>query len=109
MKNRYHPTVARVKCGGVDVNSEQVNRGMAWVYRRYTKDHDLYVLEHEAKEWENLGTLPTSWDVNLDMEAKIVAPLHDCSVIAYWAVLFLRSSHLRSSSARYDPIRVFRS
>ena len=28
---------------GVDVNSEQVNRGMAWVYRRYAKDHDLYV------------------------------------------------------------------
>lgn len=41
--------VAPVKCAGVDVNAEQVNRGMAWVYRRYAKDHDLYVLEHGAK------------------------------------------------------------
>jgi len=41
--------VARVKCDGVDANAEQVNRGMAWVYRRYARDHDLFVLEHGAK------------------------------------------------------------
>jgi endonuclease YncB( thermonuclease family) len=49
VKDRYQRSVARVKCFGVDVNAEQVNRGMAWVYRRYVKDHDLYVLEHGAK------------------------------------------------------------
>ena len=49
VKDRYQRIVARVKCAGVDVNAEQVNRGMAWVYRRYAKDHDLYVLEHGAK------------------------------------------------------------
>lgn len=47
--DRYKRTVARVKCAGLDANAEQVNRGMAWVYRRYAKDHDLYVLEHGAK------------------------------------------------------------
>lgn len=47
--DRYKRTVARVKCDGIDANAEQVNRGMAWVYRKYAKDHDLYVLEHGAK------------------------------------------------------------
>jgi hypothetical protein len=49
VKDRYQRIVARVKCGGTNVNEEQVNRGIAWVYRRYAKDHDLYVLEHGAK------------------------------------------------------------
>jgi hypothetical protein len=49
VKDQYGRTVARVTCNGVDANAEQVNRGMAWVYRRYAKDHDLYVLEHGAK------------------------------------------------------------
>ena len=48
-KDRYKRTVARIKCDGVDANAEQVSRGMAWVYRRYAKDHDLFVLEHNAK------------------------------------------------------------
>lgn len=30
VKDRYQRIVARVKCGGVDANAEQVNRGMAW-------------------------------------------------------------------------------
>lgn len=34
---------------GIDANSAQVNRGMAWVYRKYAKDHNLFMLEHEAK------------------------------------------------------------
>ncbi|WP_235001438.1 thermonuclease family protein [Nitrosovibrio sp. Nv4] len=48
-KDRYKRIVARIKCDGTDANAEQVGRGMAWVYRRYAKDHDLYVLEHNAK------------------------------------------------------------
>ena len=42
-------TVARVKCAGLDANAEQVNRGMAWVYRKYARDNNLYVLQHYAK------------------------------------------------------------
>jgi endonuclease YncB( thermonuclease family) len=62
--------VARVKCAGVDANAEQVNRGMAWVYRRYAKDHDLYVLEHGAKVgkrglWaDSSPTPPWQWRKN---------------------------------------------
>ncbi|MBA4143868.1 MAG: thermonuclease family protein [Nitrosospira sp.] len=48
-KDRYKRTVARVKCTGIDANAAQVNSGMAWVYRRYAKDPDLYVLENGAK------------------------------------------------------------
>jgi endonuclease YncB( thermonuclease family) len=50
--DRYKRTVARVKCAGVDANAEQVNRGMAWVYRKYAKDNNLYVLQHEARAAE---------------------------------------------------------
>ena len=35
VKDRYGRTVARVTCDGIDANAEQVNRGMAWVYRKY--------------------------------------------------------------------------
>jgi endonuclease YncB( thermonuclease family) len=49
VKDRYQRTVAHVKCSGVDVNAEQVNRGMAWVYPRYAKDPSLYVMQDNAK------------------------------------------------------------
>jgi endonuclease YncB( thermonuclease family) len=70
VKDRYQRIVARVKCAGTNVNAEQVNRGMAWVYRRYAKDHDLYVLEHGAKAdkrglWaDSSPTPPWQWRKN---------------------------------------------
>jgi endonuclease YncB( thermonuclease family) len=70
VKDRYKRIVAPVKCAGVDANAEQVNRGMAWVYRRYAKDHDLYVLEHGAKAgkrglWaDSSPTPPWQWRKN---------------------------------------------
>ena len=47
--DRYKRTVAHIKCAGVDVNAEQVDRGMAWVYRRYARNHNLYILERNAR------------------------------------------------------------
>jgi hypothetical protein len=35
--------------GSLDVNAEQVKRGMAWVYRKYARDQALFALEQEAK------------------------------------------------------------
>jgi endonuclease YncB( thermonuclease family) len=63
--DRYKRTVARVKCADVDANAEQVNRGMAWVYRKYAKDNYLYVLQHEAKSaerglWSDPSPIPPS-------------------------------------------------
>jgi micrococcal nuclease len=62
VKDRYGRTVARVTCDGVDANAEQVNRGMAWVYRKY-KDHNLYVLQQGAKSagrglWSEPSPMP---------------------------------------------------
>ena len=34
----------------MNVNTELVRQGMAWVYRKYTDDERLYVLESEAKQ-----------------------------------------------------------
>lgn len=34
-KDRYGRTVARVSCSGIDANTEQLRRGMAWVFTRY--------------------------------------------------------------------------
>jgi len=50
--DRYQRSVCRVIVDGVDVNAEQVRRGMAWVYRanrRYVRDSSLYAVEDEAK------------------------------------------------------------
>ena len=69
-KDRYKRTVARVTCAVIDVNAEQVERGMAWVYRRYAKGHGLYVLEHGAKMgkrglWaDSAPTPPWEWRKN---------------------------------------------
>ncbi len=48
--DRYGRTLARVTCGGIDANAEQVRRGWAWVFIRYApKDSPLYRLEAKAK------------------------------------------------------------
>jgi endonuclease YncB( thermonuclease family) len=49
-KDRYGRTLGRLLCGGVDVNAEQVRRGMAWVFERYApKNSPLYTLQAEAR------------------------------------------------------------
>ena len=48
-KDRYGRTLARVSCDGVDANTEQVRRGMAWVYDRYVTDKTLYAVQEKAK------------------------------------------------------------
>ena len=50
VKDRYGRTVGVVFVDGLNVNAELVKQGMAWVYRKYTDDKRLYVLESEAKQ-----------------------------------------------------------
>lgn len=47
--DRYKRTIGRVYQGDVDVSAEQVKQGMAWVYRKYSKDVSLLPLENDAK------------------------------------------------------------
>jgi endonuclease YncB( thermonuclease family) len=49
-KDRYGRTVGMVSCGGIVANREQVRRGLAWVYSRYTRrDSPLYAVQREAR------------------------------------------------------------
>ena len=48
-RDRYGRLVGRVYRGNLDVNAEMVRRGMAWVYRKYTRDRELYRLEDDAR------------------------------------------------------------
>jgi len=49
-RDRYGRTIGRVYQGDVDVSAVQIKQGMAWVYRKYSKEAALYQLEDEAKQ-----------------------------------------------------------
>ena len=62
----YGRNVAQVRVAGVDVETEQVRHGMAWVYRQYNRDAQLLALEAEAKAarrglWVEANPTPP-WD-----------------------------------------------
>ena len=62
--DRYGRTVGRVSVGELDVASELVSSGAAWVYRRYATDDSLYSLEDNArKQGRGLWGLPESQQV----------------------------------------------
>lgn len=48
-RDRYGRTIGRVYQGDIDVSAEQIKQGLAWVYRKYTKEAALYQIEDEAK------------------------------------------------------------
>jgi endonuclease YncB( thermonuclease family) len=62
--DRYRRTLAHVTCAGTDANAEQVRRGYAWIYSRYTRsDSPLYPLQTEARSehrglWSDPGAVP---------------------------------------------------
>ena len=66
-KDRYLRTVANVECEGVDVGTEQVRSGMAWVFDRYVTDRSLYAVQDDARSakrglWTNPNpTPPWEW------------------------------------------------
>jgi endonuclease YncB( thermonuclease family) len=49
-EDRYGRILGRIFVGKLDVNAELVRRGVAWVYRRYSKDPRLLELEAEARQ-----------------------------------------------------------
>ena len=48
-RDRYGRAICRVAVGGVDINREQIVRGMAWMYRQYTDDLDYSQAEATAR------------------------------------------------------------
>ncbi len=62
-KDRYGRVLARVRCNGIDANTEQIRRGLAWVYDRYVTDYELYKIQYEAKTnrrglWRDASPIP---------------------------------------------------
>lgn len=66
-KDRYGRIVADVGCKGLDVGTEQVRAGLAWVYERYAKGYEaLYPLQDAAKAqqiglWSVEAVAPWEW------------------------------------------------
>ncbi len=48
-RDRYGRSICRVTVGGVDINREQIVRGMAWMYRQYADDLDYSQAETTAR------------------------------------------------------------
>jgi endonuclease YncB( thermonuclease family) len=48
-RDRYGRILGRVWCSGVDTNTEQVRRGLAWVFDRYVTDRSLYEVQSAAR------------------------------------------------------------
>lgn len=62
----YGRSIGVVTVGGVDVEAEQVQRGLAWVYQHYSDDARLLALEAAAKAarrglWADAKPMPP-WD-----------------------------------------------
>lgn len=49
-RDRYGRVVGKVYIDGLDVNTEQIKRGLAWVYRKYAHNQALFAMEQEAKD-----------------------------------------------------------
>lgn len=48
--DRYGRSIGRVTANGTDVNAELVRSGAAWVYRKYSHDPALLLLESQARD-----------------------------------------------------------
>lgn len=48
-RDRYGRAICKIAVGGVDVNKEQIVRGMAWMYRRYASDRTYSDAEVRAQ------------------------------------------------------------
>lgn len=61
-RDHYGRTIARVKCNGVDVNAEQVRRGLAWA-KKSAKEKTLHELQNKARSaklglWSRESPIP---------------------------------------------------
>lgn len=48
--DRYERLLAMLTVDGINVNQEQVRRGMAWEYSHYHSDRELFAIQREARQ-----------------------------------------------------------
>lgn len=70
-RDRYGRSVCMLQSEGLDLNLEQVRRGMAWVYRRYNHDTSYLQAEENAKRarrglWADPAQVPP-WDFRQEL------------------------------------------
>jgi endonuclease YncB( thermonuclease family) len=74
-RDRYGRTIGRVACSGMDASTEQVRRGMAWVFQRSAESTSpLYFLEDAAQRsheglWADRSPVPP-WTWRKDQEGR---------------------------------------
>ena len=61
--DQFGRTIAYVSCEGIDAGSEQLNRGLAWVFDKYVTDAGLYEYQNRAKSahkglWKHDDPIP---------------------------------------------------
>ncbi|MBI1887121.1 MAG: thermonuclease family protein [Nitrosomonadales bacterium] len=62
----YGRLVATVSIGEINVNHEQVRRGMAWEYSRFHNNHEVLALQRDAQQamrglWAGEAIAPAQW------------------------------------------------
>lgn len=78
--DRYKRTVGKVRISGVDANLNQVQNGMAWVYRQYAKDQAYFAAEDSAKAakvglWSQPEPTPP-WEFRKQRKKSNESPLY---------------------------------
>lgn len=73
--DRYGRALCKVQVNGLDVNREQIARGMAWMYRQYARDADYSDAEMAARA-HGLGVWRDSdpvapWDFRRQRSARV--------------------------------------
>lgn len=76
--DKYGRLVGTLYVDGLDVNREQVHRGMAWAYRQYLHDPSLIEVEAEARKartglWADANPMPP-WEYRHGGAAKRQGP-----------------------------------
>lgn len=77
-RDRYGRTVARVECRGLDASAEQIRRGMAWRFVRYSTDATIQPLEDAARSartglWADAAPVPP-WEWRATRRAAQIVP-----------------------------------
>ena len=73
-RDRYGRALCKVRVDGVDVSREQIARGMAWMYRRYTRDAgysdaEMAAQAHGLGVWRDGDPVPP-WDFRRRANAR---------------------------------------
>lgn len=73
-RDQYGRSVCRIFVDGIDVNKTQLQRGMAWWYKRYSSDANYRQAENTAKQqgiglWSEPNPVPP-WEFRRDNKPK---------------------------------------